>query len=87
MVFVKLPGRPENGYKWRLNPKMSDGLNAVSVKVVGWIVAPGKNKKSQMNVMVAAKQAGEVRLAFDYYRIREGRYETYTSLVDFVVRP
>lgn len=87
MVFIKLPGRPEYGYKWRLNPKMSDGLELVSVKVVGWLVAPNKNQKSQMNIMVTAKMSGEARLAFDYYRIREGRYDTHTSLVQFVVKP
>lgn len=91
-TFVKLPGNPEACYKWRLNPGMSQGLGLVSVKMIGWLMAKKgrsifKQEKNLMNVSVAGKAAGEARLAFDYYRIQEGRYVTRTSLVKFIVKP
>ena len=70
VVFVKLPGNPQEGYKWRLNKELSKGLDLVSVDQIGWLMAPKVKSmfyqpKSVLNVSVRARASGQADLAFD----------------------
>lgn len=92
LVFIKLPGNPQAGYKWRLNKEKSKGLNLVSVDLIGWLMAPEKKsmffqKQSLMNVSVKTKASGQADLAFDYFRRIGGRMVASTSLVRVIIKP
>jgi predicted secreted protein len=92
VVFLKLPGNPQVGYKWRLNKELSTGLDLVSVDQIGWQMAPkGRSmffqQRSVLNVVVRAKAAGQAQLAFDYYRRLSGRTYSKTSLVRVIIKP
>jgi predicted secreted protein len=92
VVFLKLPGNPKAGYKWRLNRDLSKGLDLVSVDQIGWLIAPkGKSmffqSQSVLNVSVKAKASGQANLAFDYYRRISGNTFVKTSLVRIIIKP
>ena len=40
ITFLKLPGDPQAGYKWRLDKELSKGLNLFLVDQIGWLIAP-----------------------------------------------
>ena len=92
VLFLKLPGNPKAGYKWRLNKELSTGLDLVSVDQIGWLIV-GERKsmffssQSALNVAVRAKAAGRADLAFDYYRRISGNTFSKTSLVRVIIRP
>jgi len=92
VVFVKLPGNPQEGYKWRLNKELSTGLDLVSVDQIGWLMAPKVKsmffqQQSVLNVSVRAKASGQAHLAFDYYRRYNGYTYSKTSLVRVIIKP
>ncbi len=92
VVFLKLPGNPKAGYKWRLNKDLSKGLDLVSVDQIGWLIAPkGKSmffqSQSVLNVSVKAKASGQADLAFDYFRRISGSTFVKTSLVRVIIKP
>ncbi|GBE43367.1 chagasin family peptidase inhibitor I42 [bacterium BMS3Bbin10] len=92
IVFLKLPGNPSVGYKWRLNKDLSKGLDLVKVDEIGWFMAQkGRSmffqEQSMLNVAVRALSAGQADLAFDYYRRMGGRTYTRTSIVRVVIKP
>ena len=92
VVFVKLPGNPQEGYKWRLNKELSKGLDLVSVDQIGWLMAPKVKSmfyqpKSVLNVSVRARASGQADLAFDYYRRYSGYTYSKTSLVRVNIKP
>ncbi len=92
VVFLKLPGNPQVGYKWRLNKELSTGLDLVSVDQIGWLMAPkGRSmffqQRSVLNVVVRAKAAGQAQLAFDYYRRYSGYTYSKTSMVRVIIKP
>ncbi len=92
IVFLKLPGNPTIGFKWRLNKALSRGLHLVKVDQIGWLMAQkGRSmffqEQSMLNVAVWAETAGKVDLAFDYYRRIGGRTYNKTSIVRVVIKP
>jgi len=92
MLFIKLPGNPKAGYKWRLNKDLSSGLDLVTVDQIGWLMAPkGRSMffqtQSVLNVSVLAKASGQADLAFDYYRRIGGRTLSSTSMVRVIIKP
>lgn len=92
MLFVKLPGNPSVGYKWRLNKDLSKGLDLVDVDEIGWLLAQkGRSmffqKQSVLNVLVSAKTVGQADLVFDYYRRLGGRTYIRKSIVRVVIKP
>ena len=92
MLFIKLPGNPKAGYKWRLNKDLSTGLDLVSVDQIGWLMAPEERsiffpRRSVLNVFVQAKASGQANLAFDYYRRIGGRILSTTSIVRVIIKP
>ena len=94
LMFLKLPGNPSVGYKWRLNKKLSKGLNLVEVDQLGWLVQQRRSiffrvQRAQgvQNIAVWAKAAGQADLAFDYYRRMGGRTYSRTSIVRVIIRP
>jgi predicted secreted protein len=92
VVFVKLPGNPQEGYKWRLNKELSTGLDLVSVDQIGWLMAPKVKSmfyqpKSVLNVSVRARASGQADLAFDYYRKYSGYTYSKTSMVRVIIKP
>lgn len=92
VVFVKLPGNPQEGYKWRLNKELSTGLDLVSVDQIGWLMAPKVKSmfyqpKSVLNVAIRARASGQAQLAFDYYRRYSGYTYSKTSMVRVIIKP
>lgn len=92
VLFLKLPGNPDQGYRWRLNAEKSRGLGLVAVDQIGWIMAPKVKsmffqEQSTLNVSVKAAHAGQADLAFDYYRNLGGRIMNRTSMVRVIVKP
>ncbi|MFQ5625436.1 MAG: hypothetical protein ACE5FM_02150 [Methyloligellaceae bacterium] len=94
VVFVKLPGDPSVGYKWRLNKNLSTGLDLVEVDQLGWLVPKRRSiffrvqrARSVQNIAVRAKAAGQADLAFDYYRRLGGRTYSRTSIVRVIIAP
>lgn len=92
IVFLKLPGNPSAGYKWKLNKNLSTGLDLVKVDEVGWLMAQkGRSmffqSQSMLNVAVRPKTAGQADLAFDYFRRIAGRTYTKTSIVRVIIKP
>ncbi len=92
VVFVKLPGNPQEGYKWRLNKELSTGLDLVSVDQIGWLMAPKVKSmfyqpKSVLNVAIRARASGQAQLAFDYYRRHSGYTYSKTSMVRVIIKP
>jgi len=92
VVFVKLPGNPTIGYKYRLNRELSKGLDLVKVDFLGWLMTSKTRtiffrKRDTMNVAVRAKAAGQVELAFDYYRNISDQTHLTTSLVHVNIKP
>lgn len=92
VLFLKLPGNPKGGYKWRLNKKLSKGLDLVAVDQIGWIMAQTEKSmffqnKNVLNVSVRANRSGQADLAFDYYRYSGGRMISKTSIVRVIIKP
>jgi len=94
LIFLKLPGDPSVGYKWRLNKKLSKGLNLVELDQLGWLVQqrrsiffPVQRAQGVQNIAVWAKAAGQADLAFDYYRRLGGRTYSRTSIVRVIISP
>lgn len=92
IAFVKLPGNPDLGYKWRLNREMSRGLERVAVEKIGWLKQPQERSlfakaRSRLNVLLTGKSAGQADIAFDYYRYFGGRIISKTSIVRVNVKP
>ncbi len=92
LLFLKLPGNPDVGYKWRFNPAQSSGVNLVTVDPIGWLMAQkGRSfffkRQSVLNVAVNAKKAGRVDLAFDYYRSQGGRSYNKTRYFRINIKP
>ena len=92
VVFFKLPGNPSAGYNWKLNKRLSTGLDLVKVDQLGWLLAQkGKNffiqEQSVQNIAVWAKTSGQADLAFDYFRKMGGRRYTRTSIVRVIIKP
>ena len=94
LIFLKLPGDPSVGYKWRLNKKLSKGLNLVELDQLGWLVQQRRSiffhvQRAQgvQNIAVWAKAAGQADLAFDYYRRLGGRTYSRTSIVRVIISP
>lgn len=93
IVFFKLPGDPSVGYKWRLNTDLSKGLDLVTVEQIGWLIAQKgqsmffQQEQSKLNIAVRTLAAGQVDLAFDYYRRFGGRIYTTTSVVRVIIKP
>lgn len=92
VLFVKLPGNPQEGYKWRLNKELSTGLDLVSVDQIGWLMAPKVKsmffqQQSVLNVAVRAMSSGQALLAFDYYRRYSGYTYSKTSMVRVIIKP
>ena len=91
-LFLKLPGDPDQGYKWRFNAEASKGANLVSVDQLGWFIAKKGasmffQEKSVLNVAVHAKATGRADLAFDYYRHTGERLFTKTRYFRINIRP
>ncbi|MDA7947017.1 MAG: protease inhibitor I42 family protein [Hyphomicrobiaceae bacterium] len=91
-LFLKLPGDPEKGYKWRFNPGASAGAHLVNVDPLGWLLAKKGvsiffQELSVLNVAVKAKAAGRADLAFDYYRDVGRRRFTKTRYFRIDIRP
>ncbi|MEM8744017.1 MAG: protease inhibitor I42 family protein [Pseudomonadota bacterium] len=91
-LFLKLPGDPGKGYKWRFNPGESDGAHLVNVDPLGWLMARKGvsiffQELSVLNVAVTAKAAGRADLAFDYYRDIGKRRFTKTRYFRIDIRP
>ena len=95
IMFLKLPGDPSVGYKWRLNNKLSKGLDLVEVDQLGWlreqkvrsIFFRVQRAQSVQNIAVLAKAAGQAHLAFDCYRRMGGRTYNRTSIVRVIIKP
>jgi len=91
IMFLKLPGDPSVGYKWRLNKKLSKGLNLVEVLQLGWLVQKRRSffirAQSVQNIAVRTKTAGQADLAFDYYRRMAGQTYSRTSIVRVIIEP
>jgi predicted secreted protein len=92
VLFLKLPGNPKGGYKWRLNKELSKGLDLVAVNQIGWIMAPTEKSmffqnQNVLNVSVRANSSGQADLAFDYYRYAGGRMISKTSMVRGIIKP
>ena len=92
IAFVKLPGNPDLGYKWRVNPERSRGLERVKVEKIGWLKAPQERAlfaeaRSRLNVLLTGQAAGQADVAFDYYRSFGGRVISKTSIVRVTVKP
>lgn len=92
IAFVKLPGNPDLGYKWRVNREKSRGLDRVKVEKIGWLKAPQERAlfaeaRSRLNVLLTGMAAGQADVAFDYYRSFGGRVISKTSIVRVTVRP
>lgn len=93
IAFLKLPGNPKAGYKWRFNREQSSGLDLVEVNIVGWLMARKdvsmlfNNEEDRLNVALKGKAEGQAKLAFDYYRRFIGRIVSQTSTVQVDVKP
>lgn len=92
ILFLKLPGNPSIGYKYRVNRKHSTGLELVKVDFLGWLMtSKSRNlfftKRDTMNVAVRALIPGQAQVAFDYYRTISGRTITKTSIVRILIKP
>lgn len=92
ILFIKLPGNPNIGYKYRLNKELSSGLHLVEVDFLGWLMTSKSQtiffrKRDVMNVAVHTKDPGEAELAFDYYRKISGRTRSSTKLVRIKIKP
>ena len=92
IIFVKLPGNPAIGYKYRLNRNLSSGLHLVKVHLLGWLMTSKSQtifsrRRDVLNVAIQAKSPGQVDLAFDYYRRIGGRTRTSTSMVRVIIKP
>jgi hypothetical protein len=92
ILFLKLPGNPSIGYKYRLNQEFSSGLHLVDVDFLGWLMTSKDQtiffrRRDVMNVAVHIKAPGVADLAFDYYRIISGRTRTTTTLVRINIKP
>lgn len=92
IVFLKLPGNPDIGYRYKLNREFSSGLDLVEVLFLGWLMTSKSQtiffrRRDVMNVAVRTKAPGEVELAFDYYRKISGRTRTTTTLVRVNIKP
>ncbi|MHA1163978.1 MAG: protease inhibitor I42 family protein [Alphaproteobacteria bacterium] len=86
ILFLKLPGNPDIGYKYKLNRELSSGLHLVDIDFLGWLMTSKSQtiffrKRDVMNVAVRTKAPGQAELAFDYYRRISGRTRTTTTLV------
>lgn len=91
-IFVKLPGNPAIGYKYRLNRNLSTGLELVNVIMLGWLMTSKSQtiffrKRDVLNVAILAKSPGQVDLAFEYYRRIGGRTRKSTSMVRVIIKP
>ncbi len=91
-LFLKLPGNPDQGYKWRFNPTASDGAHLVNVDPLGWFIARKGvsmffREQSVLNVAVRTKAAGRADLAFEYYRDIGKRRFTKTRYFRIDIRP
>jgi len=92
IAFVKLPGNPDLGYKWRLNREKSRGLDLVKVEKIGWLKGQQKlsifaEARSRLNVLLTGKAAGQADVAFDYYKSFGGRMISRTSIIRVTVTP
>jgi len=92
ILFLKLPGNPSIGYKYRLNKGFSSGLHLVDVDFLGWLMTSKSQtiffrRRDVMNVAVRIKTPGVADLAFDYYRIISGRTRITTTLVRINIKP
>ncbi len=92
ILFLKLPGNPSIGYKYRLNKAFSSGLHLVDVDFLGWIMTSKDQtiffrRRDVMNVVVRIKAPGVAELAFDYYRRISGRTRLTTTLVRINIKP
>jgi hypothetical protein len=92
ILFIKLPGNPSIGYKYRLNRELSSGLHLVRVDFLGWLMTSKSQtiffrRRDVMNVAVHTIAPGRAELAFDYYRNISGRRRTSTSLVRVDITP
>lgn len=92
IVFLKLPGSPDIGYKYRLNRELSSGLHLVKVDLLGWLMTSKSKtiffrRRDVMNIAVRMLASGEASLAFDYYRSIAGRTRTSRSLVRVIIKP
>lgn len=90
--FVKLPGNPDLGYKWRLNSEKSRGLEFVQVDKIGWLKGQQKRSlfaeaRSRLNILLTGKAAGQAEVAFDYYKYFGGRLISRTSFIQVTVKP
>ena len=86
VLFLKLPGNPNIGYKYKLNRELSAGLHLVEIDFIGWLMTSKSQtlffrKRDVMNIAVRAIAPGEAELAFDYYRNFSGRTRVSTTLV------
>jgi len=91
-IFVKLPGNPAIGYKYKLNRNLSSGLHLVNVHLLGWLMTSKSQtiffrRRDVLNVAIQAKSPGQVDLAFDYYRRIGGRTRKSTSMVRVIIKP
>lgn len=92
ILFLKLPGNPSIGYKYRLNQEFSSGLHLVDVDLLGWLMTSRSQtiyfrRRDVMNVAVHIKAPGVAELAFDYYRRISGRTRLTTTLVRLNIKP
>ncbi len=92
IIFLKLPGNPDIGYRYRLNRELSSGLHLVDVDFLGWLMTSKSQtiffrKRDVMNVVVRIQAPGQVELAFDYYRKISGRTRVSTKLVRINIKP
>lgn len=92
ILFIKLPGNPDIGYKYRLNKELSSGLHLVDVDFLGWLMTSKSQtiffrKRDVMNVAVRTSAPGKAELAFDYYRRISGRTSKSTKLVHINIKP
>jgi len=91
-IFIKLPGNPAIGYKYKLNRNLSSGLHLVNVIILGWLMTSKSQtiffrRRDVLNVAILAKSPGQVDLAFDYYRRIGGRTRKSTSMVRVIIKP
>lgn len=92
VLFLKLPGDPTAGYSWKLNARLSTGLNLVKVDPLGWLLAQQRQSfffraQSVMNIAIWARASGQAHLAFDYIRRTGGRRYVTTSVVRIIIKP
>ena len=91
ITFIKLPGNPQIGYKWRFNQQLSTGYNLVEVIPLGWIMAQKGSmffqKEHVMNIALRAKAAGQADLTFVYSRRIGGRTLSKTVIVRILIKP